>query len=58
MSGLYDYSGTSEPWCPVPYDYDKEDVECPDCSWPVKLGELECRNCGLTLAEVAERLAR
>ncbi len=63
MSGLYDYSGTSEPWVPIPkdtpYDWD-EDVECPDCDTLVPLGALKCPNpaCGLTLAEVAERLAR
>ncbi len=59
---MSDYMQTSEPWePPVPDEllhHLDEDAECPDCLnvWPD--GAFACRFCGLTLAEVAERLAR
>ncbi len=51
---------TAEPWYPVPADepYDREDVPCPDCGELYRLGSFACESCGLTLVEIAERLAK
>lgn len=61
MTPAFPHWPTAEPLDPAVPDrfaYDDEDVPCPDCSTPVPLGALACSGCGLTLAEVADRIAR
>ncbi len=57
---MFDYAHSAEPLEPAVPDelYDREDVPCADCSEPFKLGSFACEGCGLTLVEIAERLAR
>ncbi len=51
----------AEPWCPIPNEEPTvwdEEIECPDCDEPIPLGSIRCGHCGLTMVEIADRLAR
>lgn len=53
---------TSEPWCPIPPDERddfSEPIPCPDCAdgeWVA--GATACPECGVSLADIGDRLAR